>query len=95
MSAEEITTLYFQQLDQKDVKDLYNVYKYDFLLFGYSFTYGGERFPTEKNVARCLETDNGSSEDNNHWIGRNIDLIPRELPPKSNDDYIWPEVHWR
>ena len=93
MSAEEITTLYFQQLDQKDVKDLYNVYKYDFLLFGYSFTHGGERFPNDENVARCLETDNGPSEDIDHWIGRNIDLITRESPPKSNNDYIWPELH--
>ena len=82
MSAEDLTALYFQQLDEKDVMDLFRVYKYDFLLFGYSFTYGGKRFPQEENIAKCIE----SIED--HPIGRHIDLITRAVPPKSIDDYI-------
>ncbi len=45
LSDEEITAIYFGQLDEQDVKDLYRMYEKDFLLFGYSFTYKGKRFP--------------------------------------------------
>ena len=30
------------------MKDLYRVYEKDFLLFGYSFSYRGKKFPEEK-----------------------------------------------
>ena len=37
MSSEEITNLYFSNLSDNDIKNLYKVYKYDFLLFEYTF----------------------------------------------------------
>ena len=30
------------------MKDLYRVYEKDFLLFGYSFTFRGKKFPSQK-----------------------------------------------
>ena len=38
MTSEEITQLYFSNLSENDVMNLYKVYQYDFLLFDYSFT---------------------------------------------------------
>ena len=45
MSAEDLAKLYFEQLDEEDVRDLYWVYGYDFILIGYSFTFEGMTLP--------------------------------------------------
>ena len=37
ISSEEITHLYFSNLSDNDIKNLYKVYEYDFLLFHYTF----------------------------------------------------------
>jgi len=50
MTEDELTALYFEQLDEQDVKDLYRVYEKDFLLFGYSFTFRGKMFPSDKLI---------------------------------------------
>ena len=71
---------------------LYRVYKYDFLIFGYSFTFGGKKFPDEENIASCVTSEDEVTKD--HSIGRHIDLIARAVPPKSIDDYIWPISSW-
>ena len=53
MTAEEIAALYFEQLDMEEVRNLYRIYEYDFLLFGYSFAFEGDAFPQDSDVERC------------------------------------------
>ena len=53
MTAEEIAALYFEQLDMREVRNLYRIYQYDFLLFGYSFAFEGETFPQGSDAGRC------------------------------------------
>ena len=70
-----------------DYPALHRVYKNDFLIFGYSFTLGGSKFPEEPYRARCIETKEDPS------VGQHIDLITLSDPPKSIDDFIWPTRH--
>ena len=35
---------YFSRLDDRDIKDLVNLYKFDFLLFNYSFTFKNKNY---------------------------------------------------
>ena len=53
LSAEELAALYFEQLDDEDVRDLYKVYENDFILFGYSFTFRGMTHPQQDITDRC------------------------------------------
>ena len=45
LSSSEITQLYFQQLKESEILDLYQLYKEDFLLFGYTFSFGSVHLP--------------------------------------------------
>ena len=45
MTEEELTKLYFKQLDMEDIEKLYEIYEMDFKLFGYSFQYKNMTFP--------------------------------------------------
>ena len=53
MTAEEIAALYFEQLDEEDARNLYRIYEYDFLLFGYSFAFEGKTFPQGSDAGGC------------------------------------------
>ena len=44
MNSKEITKLYFESLSKEDVEGLYNLYKYDFVMFDYSFDWKNELF---------------------------------------------------
>ena len=45
MSSKEVTQLYFSVLSDDDIRKLYNVYEYDFLLFNYTFKFGNVTLP--------------------------------------------------
>ena len=44
MSAEEIASLYFQQLNSEEIQSLYKIYENDFKLFGYGYNITTELF---------------------------------------------------
>ena len=48
MSSQEITQLYFSVLSEDEIFKLYNVYKYDFILFDYKFDIGSISLPLDK-----------------------------------------------
>lgn len=41
----ELADLYFGQLSAGEVEGLYRVYEMDFRMFGYTFEFGGVRYP--------------------------------------------------
>ncbi len=45
MTQDELTKVYFQQLSAEDVEALYEFYKLDFRMFGYTFVYRGKEYP--------------------------------------------------
>ena len=45
MTSEQVTELYFKDVSDADVKRLYNIYKADFELFGYTFRRGSLVLP--------------------------------------------------
>ena len=53
MTAEEITALYFEQLDEEDVRKLFRIFEPDFLMFGYSFAFKGKTYPPGSDEERC------------------------------------------
>ena len=53
MTAEEITALYFEQLDEEDVRKLFRIFEPDFLMFGYSFAFKGKTYPPGGDKERC------------------------------------------
>ncbi len=42
--------LYFRQLSERDILDLYSIYKLDFLIFGYKFKYGNLSLPQHDKI---------------------------------------------
>ena len=50
MSSDEITNLYFSNLSDNDIKNLYKVYEYDFLLFQYTFKIRNITLPFSQDV---------------------------------------------
>ena len=45
INSTELAHLYFSTISETDVKKLYEIYKYDFILFNYTFQYGKLSFP--------------------------------------------------
>ena len=45
LSDEQLTQLYFRQLSEQDVRDLFEFYEMDFKLFGYEFRFSNVTFP--------------------------------------------------
>ena len=39
-TEDQLTKLYFEQLSKEEIDRLYDLYRYDFLLFSYNFKYG-------------------------------------------------------
>ena len=51
LSSRELTEKYFEMyLSSEDVRNLFEAYKEDFLMFGYSFTFKGEHFPGRNDI---------------------------------------------
>ena len=50
MSSKEVTQLYFSVLSDDDIRKLYKVYEYDFLLFNYTFKFGNLTLPIKDKV---------------------------------------------
>ena len=46
LSQEEITLRYFDTLSDEDVDGLYGVYRLDFEMFGYTFSYKNKTYGT-------------------------------------------------
>ncbi len=42
---EEVTRIYFETLDDDDVRGLYGIYEWDFRALGYEFEFRGMKFP--------------------------------------------------
>ena len=42
MTEEELCNLYFQQLEDDDVRGLFKIYEMDFELFGYTYVHGNQ-----------------------------------------------------
>ena len=45
LSSKEITEIYFEILSDQEIQKLYEVYKLDFLIFGYEFQIRDLKFP--------------------------------------------------
>ena len=50
LTKDEIVNTYFELLDDDEVAKLYEVYKDDFKVFGYTFEFRGVTFNAETNV---------------------------------------------
>ncbi len=45
LTGDQLTKLYFSQLREEDVRGLFEIYREDFEMFGYTFTFGDLTFP--------------------------------------------------
>ncbi len=45
--GERLTRMYFRQLSEGEVRRLYQVYREDFLMFGYTFRFGDVELPPQ------------------------------------------------
>lgn len=45
MKYDDLTKKYFEQLDDRDIMDLYKIYEHDFKLFGYEFSFRNITLP--------------------------------------------------
>ncbi len=51
MTEDQLTQLYFSQLSEEDVTNLFRFYEADFRLFGYEFKFRSLKLPPEESSA--------------------------------------------